>query len=1090
MLLPAQGNHKSSVSYINGFASARYGEPLQYHSFHPFASHSLLTRCTDGKMSIGWTTAAPPRSDRKQKQYAFSWIAAFSSGTSTSNSEFELRINGALAGTFSVEKGTRNVRWLPAPAYQQCLLSFELVSMDHVDDCFGYMTLYVPSSLCGGKALEIDMCGKSLQTRDWCMVFTRSLAADVTASVVPSVVLDNSVRCREVLLCVESPQPLATGQVYINGKAYQKISTGFMQKPDEKNGKLISVLIPESETGSQLDIEIRFPDLMLKKSVNVPAVTIREVYMLPHSHNDIGYTDIQPNILQLQLDNFTEALRLIAASDTMPQGCRYKWNSEIMWPLEVFLQTAPASDVAAMLQAIREGSIGVNGTYSNQMTGNCMPEELMRLTETCRKLRDQYGIKVQSAMISDIPGLSWSMVQALHSSGIKYLSSGPNPFDRIGHSTKAFGDKPFYWTAPSGVEKILVWVAGTGYAMFHQNNTIAGFHNFKYKLFEYLGSLSEAAYPYDMVQMRVALYSDNGPNDSTLSRYVYEWNQRYEAPKLVIATTDEMFTTFEKRYAGQIPEYSGDYTPYWEDGALSTAAEFGMNRRNAEKLVQLETAYAMLNPAGYQAGQFYNAWKYITLFSEHTWGSAQSISAPDLENVQQQWQYKKRYALLADSMVRLIEQALFPQSAGLAFSVINTLSFQRSEVVVTRLPANCSDVFVFDDKGKEVASQLLHHNRFAFMADSIPALGTKTYTLKPRSTARSLAVLRGCILETPAFRLRVDTITGALKSLVEIQRAKEWVDSTGMNAYIYVSGTSPENSQWSTFQQANILSSGPLIYEMEVQMAAPGATSLTSTYTVPLDESGIHIKNTISKKAIRSKEAVYFQFPFAIDHAVNRFDAGWGVYGPDSNQLPGSNCDFFYAMRWVDAFNDSMGITWVLHETPLFETESITDETPHNMGPEGWRTNAMSSSRFYSYAMNNYWHTNFKADQEGNAVFCYDLKPHAQYLQSESYRYSMQCAMPLLVLFSDDQKAMPSVISLSDNDILVTMLRPDDNGTGFMVRLFNSSDEIRWLWPEWFAHISNEVYFSNNLGDKLQRFDQEMLPIGPMSTMTFFVPFP
>lgn len=31
---------------------------------------------------------------------------------------------------------------------------------------------------------------------------------------------------------------------------------------------------------------------------------------------------------------------------------------------------------------------------------------------------------------------------------------------------------------------------------------------------------------------------------------------------------------------------------------------------------------------------------------------------------------------------------------------------------------------------------------------------------------------------------------------------------------------------------------------------------------------------------------------------------------------------------------------------------------------------------FFSYVMNNYWHTNYKADQDGPVTFRYALRPH------------------------------------------------------------------------------------------------------------------
>ena len=118
----------------------------------------------------------------------------------------------------------------------------------------------------------------------------------------------------------------------------------------------------------------------------------------------------------------------------------------------------------------------------------------------------------------------------------------------------------------------------------------------------------------------------------------------------------ELFETFEKRYGDQIPTVKGDITPYWEDGALSTAAEEGKNRINSLRLQQLGTLYSMINPTLYDQQKFSDAWANIILFHEHTWGAYNSISEPDKPFVTEQWRIKKQYMLDADKQVNQIEK--------------------------------------------------------------------------------------------------------------------------------------------------------------------------------------------------------------------------------------------------------------------------------------------------------------------------------------------------------------------------------------------------------------------------------------------------
>jgi alpha-mannosidase len=64
-------------------------------------------------------------------------------------------------------------------------------------------------------------------------------------------------------------------------------------------------------------------------------------------------------------------------------------------------------------------------------------------------LNETYGLDINSAMISDVPGYSWGMVESLAQNGIKYFSSGPNHMPhlphggyQVGHSMETWGDVP------------------------------------------------------------------------------------------------------------------------------------------------------------------------------------------------------------------------------------------------------------------------------------------------------------------------------------------------------------------------------------------------------------------------------------------------------------------------------------------------------------------------------------------------------------------------------------------------------------------------------------------------------------------------
>ena len=92
------------------------------------------------------------------------------------------------------------------------------------------------------------------------------------------------------------------------------------------------------------------------------------------------------------------------------------------------------------------------------------------------------------------------------------------------------------------------------------------------------------SYPYDISCIRWSGHGDNAEPDPEISEFVRSWNEKYEWPRFSIASVSTAFSAFEKRYGNQLPQYRGDLTPYWEDGAGSSAFETGLNRGAADRL--------------------------------------------------------------------------------------------------------------------------------------------------------------------------------------------------------------------------------------------------------------------------------------------------------------------------------------------------------------------------------------------------------------------------------------------------------------------------------------------------------------------------
>ncbi|MEN6457747.1 MAG: glycosyl hydrolase-related protein [Thermoguttaceae bacterium] len=769
------------------------------------------------------------------------------------------------------------------------------------------------------------------------------------------------------------------------------------------------------------------------------------IYLLPHSHVDIGYTHVQPDVIKKQYANIDAALELCRKTADYPVESRFKWNTEVLWAVDSYLSEQPAEKQQRLIDAIRGGQVELQALYGNELTGLCRPEELLRLSECSQRLAKRCGVKVRSAMISDVPGYVWGTVPALAQAGVRYFSIGPNFCDRIGRTLTTWTDKPFYWVGPDGHEKLLCWVPYLGYALGHTK------YQLNPRVAELVANLEKSGYPYDIVQLRWNVGGDNGGPDATLSDVVKNWNAKQTRVKMVIATATEAFEAFEKRYGDKLPSFSGDWTPFWEDGAASSARETGVNRASAERLVQAETLWAMLDPAHYPTDKFTAAWRNVILYDEHTWGAFNSISEPDKPFVKDQWKIKQAFALDGElqsrQLLASVSQRRGDKKTTAAVDVFNTSSWPRTDLVVlSKASSSAGDRVTDTSTGKRVPSQRLSTGELAFLAQDVPGLAAKRFSMdnEPSPSLPDGASADKVTLHCPAVAVTVDPGTGAVMSLRNPANGVELCDTksgVGLNRYYYVRDAKPQNAKQAGPAKVTVKERGPLVASLLVESDAPGGNKLTREIRVVDGLDRVDIVNVLDKKPVRQKESVFFGFAFNVPKATVRMDVPWGVIRPESDQLPGACKNWFSVGRWTDVSNEDHGVTMANLDAPLIEVGAISPDTgePGNHVPL-WLERIKPSPTVYSYVMNNHWHTNYRADQEGPTVFRYALQPHGKYDPIAAQRFGLERSQPLVALPArGEAPSGKSLLAVDTPDVIVASIKPSADGKAFIVRLFGAA---------------------------------------------------
>lgn len=1066
-----------ATELLKGYVKDISGENISYHSFHPYATEALLTRVTDGNKAIEWQTENIPL-DYKDSVIYFAWIAGYSCGTSAADRHFDFYIDNQKVLTFTTI-AKKVIKMWNVKGLNGTELFFDQKSIDNAGDVFGNMYLKIPVRFYKkGEPLLLKVIGEKANSADWYMTFKYEMSEKI--KIIPQPALVRNGRDTLQLIDVQIDHTKPSGNVIITSG----IDKNTISKPLSLGLNTIELLVPKVNGSKSINVNVSVAGLLYKnENVDLTPVIYREFDFVSHSHNDIGYSDLQDTVEQKQIRNIRDAMELIKKTADYPDDARYKWNIESLWAVENFMKIASEKEKKNFVEDVKSGSIGLPASYANELTGICSPEDLIHYTDYAFQLNQLYGIDFNTVMISDIPGVSWALVPALAQRGIKYISSGPNYVpsipelgDRVGYSDKAWGDKPFYWLSQSGKEKVLFWQAAKGYSWFHNFNVGRAGEKTKSNLMDYLRELDAEKYPYEMVQLRYTIPADNGTTDSHLSDFVKQWNEKYISPKIVLVNVGEMMEKFEKKYHNIIPVYSGDYSPYWEDGAASTAKELAITRQTSNRLNQSEILSTMIHADKFDNEKFYKAWRDVVMFEEHTWGSWNSISDPDNPFTTWQWNYKKAFATDGEERSKNILEDISSQiNDGNVYEVYNTSSWNRTDLVFLPKQTDLNLMNgVIDSDNRICPSQTLSDGTMVFLAQNVPALGSKKYRLiNQNASPKSGLTISRTELENEFLKVTVNPENGSIESIVRKDNNEELVDhqKSGINQYLYVPGRDPSKAVTTKNVSIRIKENGPLLVSLLIESEAPGTKKLSQEIRLIKGINRIDIIDIVDKLKVREKEAVNFAFPFNVPNGKMKIDLGVGILEPEINQLAGSCKDFNCAQKWVDISNVKSGITWTTTDAPLIEIGELINEELVN-GYKQWKKKTTLSNTFYSYVMNNYWHTNFKADQEGEVTFHYSIFPHDAFNESDATKRGIETNQPLIVSAEDENSAeSKSLFTIENKNVILSTIKPSVDKKGIMLRLYNASSQSEKPGLNWKELQPKKVYWSNANQEKLQPFD-------------------
>ncbi len=834
-------------------------------------------------------------------------------------------------------------------------------------------------------------------------------------------------------------------------------------------------------------------------TIIVPGARKWELHFLAHSHQDIGYTHRQHEVMERQWTNLERAIELADKTKDYPSGSRFKWNSEATWSIAGYLEKYKGTSKAEKLKvAIKNGQIGIDATLGSILTGICKQEELMHMFDDAQLLEKELGMTFNTAMFSDLPGAVWGMTSAFAQNGIRYFSSAPNYTpsypaggSRVGYMHRFWGDKPFYWVSPSGEDKVLHWATGTGYSLFHSWIYDRLSENNLYPIWGVLQDLQDSSYPYPISYMRYTIHGDNGPPDVNMPDIIRQWNETYEYPKFHISTTKELFEEFEERFGDELPMLSGDLSPFWDDGAASSACELSLNRGASERLNQAEILWSMLRKKGYPKGLFHQGWKYAVLFSEHTWGAVNSFKDPYSDFTLDQWNEKRSYALKADSISHSLINKVLVNEPGKAnyINVFNTNSWNRTDFVEFATDKDLGDCVLLDEKDKEIPLQKLSNGNWGFVAEDIPPLGSSVFKITQSNVSeknKSLSISKTS-MDNGLVSLKIDEKSGNIIDLRFGKSEINYADKTGLNDFVYTNRNA-RNPRGIENAVCTILEDGSLRTTIRIESQAPGCEKLYRDISLVRGIDKVFIRNMVDRSDSIVFENLRFVFPFAIKNPEINIDLAWATMFPERQQLRGANRNFFSVLNGISVSNAKYGIMLTTSDAPFAELNDMSGEDwmTETGARTDWRLTANISPVIYSWIMNNSWTTNYKVSQPGKAVFNYEISAFNPDKLYEAKKKGAEAAQKLLVQLSEHSLKINPLFKLEGgNEVAVSTIRPTQNG--YFVRLFNQSDNTVRFNIQWKEIIPKEVFECNNKEEVTGRLNSSGLLMKPYEVMNILV---
>ena len=234
---------------------------------------------------------------------------------------------------------------------------------------------------------------------------------------------------------------------------------------------------------------------------------------------------------------------------------------------------------------------------------------------------------------------------------------------------------------------------------------------------------------------------------------------------------------------------------------------------------------------------------------------------------------------------------------------------------------------------------------------------------------------------------------------------------------------------------------GAAEYQQQLRLAN-GETASVQYWLHPA-ETALHLRVTLHLQPDTTPRATYLHLPFALsDTARTHFETAGAAVEFDREQLPGSSRHYVTTLDWLRMQDDEAGVTVATPDAPLWQIGGYT------FGRFDGEKAAPYQATLNAWLTNNYWDTNFMADQAGELRFDFTLELHAAEDLAMSAQRIMQHVhkpeiQPFTATATGERDLAAQLLDLELNGVRLVGAQVDAAGQTLSLSLLNPTADTR-----------------------------------------------